>query len=276
MENLKNCHDPAEWAALFAASPDQPMAQSWEYGQAMAALGARVRRFVWRDTCAQVLERRGLRLVNRGPLGAQAGPMLGRLARHWGALVATTEHGLSGFGRLPLITPRYHAHWRVDQGESLLRAGLSGKWRNRLVRAEDRVLRITQGGAQSIETLLTHEATQRQERHYRTLPAAFVAAWPGEKLMLEWREGGTMQAGMLFLRHGDWASYHVGWASGRAREVFAHGPMLMKAATILAGRGISQIDLGTVDSANPGLAHFKCGTGAVLRPLGPTIWVLPR
>jgi lipid II:glycine glycyltransferase (peptidoglycan interpeptide bridge formation enzyme) len=114
-------------------------------------------------------------------------------------------------------------------------------------------------------------------RGYRALPADFVAAWPGEKLVLEWRSGGAMQAGMLFLRHGAWASYHSGWASDEGRAAFAHGPMLMTAAAMLAERGVTTLDLGTVDAeAAPGLAHFKIGTGAVVRPLGATVWVLPR
>jgi hypothetical protein len=275
MEDLRECHDPAEWAALYAACPDQPLAQSWEYGQAMGRLGARVRRFVWGKTIAQVLERGGLRLVNRGPLGTMARPMLRHLARHWGALVATPETALSGWGLVPLITPRHHAFWQLDQGQTALRAGLCGKWRNRLVRAEDRGLQITQGGARSLAELLRAEAAQRHQRHYRALPAGFVAAWPGDRLLLEWREGGVMQTGMLFLRHGAWASYHIGWTSDRGRAVFAHGPMLMLAARMLAQQGVRAVDLGPVDSANTGLAHFKLGTGAELRRLGPTLWVLP-
>ncbi|GHC45234.1 hypothetical protein [Neogemmobacter tilapiae] len=274
MENLRECFDPAEWAALCAASPDQPMAQSWDYGQAMAVLGARVRRFVFGETIAQVLERPGLRLVNRGPLGPRAGPMLRRLARHWGVTLATPEHALPGWGRMPLITPRHQAIWRLDPDADAMRGNLSAKWRNRLLRAEERGLRITHGQVASLNELLTAEAIQRQQRGYRALPGAFAIHWPGEKLLLEWREGGQMQAGMLFLRHGAWASYHIGWASDRGRAVFAHGPMLWKAARILSDQGISTLDLGTVDSANPGLAHFKLGTGAELRALGPTVWAV--
>jgi hypothetical protein len=274
MENLRECFEPAEWAALYAASPDQPMAQSWDYGQAMAALGVRVRRFVFGETIAQVLERPGLRLVNRGPLGPRAGPMLRRLARPWGVTLATPEHPLPGWGRMPLITLRHQAIWWLDPDAEAMRRNLSAKWRNRLLRAEERGLWITHGEAASLNELLKVEAGQRQQRGYRALPGAFTARWPGEKLLLEWREGGQMQAAMLFMRHGAWASYHIGWVSDRGRAVFAHGPMLWQAARVLSGQGVTTLDLGTVDNANPGLAHFKLGTGADLRALGPTVWAV--
>ena len=67
----------------------------------------------------------------------------------------------------------------------------------------------------------------------------------------------------------------LGWADPAARAGFAHGPMLWQAALELRARGVRWIDLGAVDAANPGLARFKLGTGAALRALGPTCWVLP-
>ena len=192
MVPLRECQDRSEWQALFEDCADQPLAQSWEYGQAMTALGGQVRRFVWGQTIAQVLERRGLRLVNRGPLGPDAGQMLGRLTRHAGLTLATPERPLAGLGLIPLITPRHLALWPITGDETALRAGLTDKWRNRLLRAEERGLRITQGGRKAVGTLLDHETRLRQARGYRALPGAFVRAWPGESLMLEWREGGQM------------------------------------------------------------------------------------
>ena len=58
-----------DWQRLTAGASVQ---QTWAYGDAMARLGARVRRAViCRDgqvsAVAQVLKRQGLRLISRGP-----------------------------------------------------------------------------------------------------------------------------------------------------------------------------------------------------------------
>lgn len=91
-----------------------------------------------------------------------------------------------------------------------------------------------------------------------------------------WRQGGQIQAGMLFLRHGDWATYHLGWTSEVGRAVFAHGPMLWQAMLSLRSAGVRTLDLGNLDATNPGLADFKTGTGAAVVSLGATALILPR
>ena len=69
------------------------------------------------------------------------------------------------------------------------------------------------------------------------------------------------------------------WELGR--EVIASGTDLSaeaqcQAALALRDDGVRWLDLGTVDTdVAPGLAHFKLGTGAELRQLGATVWVLP-
>ena len=108
-----------------------------------------------------------------------------------------------------------------------------------------------------------------------TAGAAMPQVWAYGQALWRWPARGAIAAGMLFLIHGQGASYHLGWADPAARAGFAHGPMLWQAALELRARGVRWIDLGAVDAANPGLARFKLGTGAALRALGPTCWVLP-
>lgn len=267
------------WDAMAA---DLPLQQSHAYGAAMAALGARVRRAVVTDAgrpvaMAQMLERRGVRLISRGPLwldGAPRRAVLRRLARWPGVTVATTD-GARGFGLVPLVTPVHHAIWRLGE-EAALRKGLAPKWRRALAQAEGlRIQRADPKGTVG-QAVLAAAARQAEACGYRGLPPAFAALWPGEARLWVWRAGGQVAAGMLFLRHGSWATYHAGWADDRARAAGVHRPMLMTAARVLAAEGVRTLDLGTIcDETAPGLALFKRGTGATITPLGPTMWVLP-
>ena len=241
-----------------------PLQQSPAYGAAMAALGARVRQI----GTVLVIERPGLRLIQRAALPLSEAR---RLARYPGATILTAP--LRGAGLVPLVTPRCHAEWDLSPEPAALRAGLHGKWRNALRRGER--LHLGQDDPRALSDLLAREADQARSRHYRSLPAAFVAHWHGPRLVLHLRHKGSLEAAMLFLIHGAAATYHIGWTSeaGRARQ--AHRAMLWRAAVQLREAGVRRLDLGPVDSSNPGLARFKLGTGARLTDLGPTSLVLP-
>lgn len=271
-----------EWDALAG---DLPLQQSHGYGVAMAALGANVRRAVVTEggspvAMAQMLERRGLRLISRGPLWLDGQPRRGvlrRLAR-WPGLTVATTGGAGGLGLMPLVTPVHHAVWTLDPDPARLRAGMAPKWRRRLAAAERAGLRIQRADPRSsVVAAVLHAAEgEGRAKGYRTLPPAFVAAWPGEVRAWVWRHKGQVAAGMVFLRHGSWATYQAGWADAAAREASVHRPMLVKAAAALAAEGVRTLDLGTIcDETGEGLAHFKRGTGAAIVPLGPTMWVLP-
>lgn len=258
-------------AGMFDFGPPAafvPLQQSAPYAAALAASGARVR---WLEDVLAV-ERGRLRLVSR--VGGLDRAGLRRLARWPGVTLITPEDAVSGAGLVPLVTPMHHAVWALD-GD--LRAGLAGKWRNRLVAAERSGLRVRRGGRGCLDALLAAEAVQRRERRYRALPTGFLRALPEGALRLwEWRSAGAFGAGMGFVLHGQSATYHIGWASPAAKAAGVHGVMLMRAAEALRAEGVRWLDLGAVDTeAAPGLARFKLGTGAALRRLGPTCLVLP-
>ena len=242
-----------------------PLQQSPAYGAAMAALGARVRQI-----CAvQVIERPGLRLIQRAALTLTEAR---RLARFPGVTILTAP--VTGPGLVPLVTPRSHAEWDLSPEPQALRAQLHGKWRNALRRGE--ALHLGQDDPRALSDLLAREGEQSRLRRYRSLPAAFVAHWPGPRLILHLRHKGVLEAAMLFLIHGASATYHIGWASEAGRAAQAHRAMLWRAALQLRDAGVRRLDLGPVDSSNEGLARFKLGTGARLTDLGPTSLVLPR
>jgi hypothetical protein len=265
-----------------------PLQQSAVYAQAMRALGVRVRGAVIEvegryGGQTLMLERPGLRLISRGPVWPEDLPhgaklhALRRLARQGAAVVATPEQALAGFGLVPLITPRHLALWDLTGDEADLRAGLHPKWRNALCRCEARGLGLSRGGRGKLSALVAAEAAQRAARAYHALPHSFLMGLPERALRLwHWSQDGQMQAGMCFIRHGLWASYHLAHASARARDVGVHRLMLWQAMLALRAEGVRMLDLGDVNtSQTPGLARFKLGTGADLHRLGATAWVLP-
>lgn len=273
-----------DWTETEDTGP-VPFQQSLAYAAAARATGGRVRRGMLHRKGAvagqvQVMERPGLRLILRGPVlapGESAGPWLRRLARWAGATVAVPEAPVGGFGAVPLMTPRHHAFWDLSPDAETLRAAMGQKWRNRLAAAVRSGIEVRLGGRAVLERLVAEEGVQRLARGYRNLPDGFTRALPEPALRLwQWRDQGQVGAAMAFVLHGKMASYHMGWAGERARQVGVHGVMLWQAAQALRAEGVTCLDLGDVnDEDAPGLAHFKLGTGARLRRLGPTLWVLP-
>jgi hypothetical protein len=286
MQILWNHLDHTDWHARLAGRAIG-LRQDWAYGQAMTALGATVGRAVVVQNgvelaLVQVLQRRGLRVLAQGPVWltdlttTQKRQILQRLACHLGATIATPDAGLGGFGMVPFVTPQAYAVWHLGPDPVQLRENMWGKWRNRLTVAE-RHIRITDlRKPTQLAQLIAAEGAQRQARGYANLPGALAQHWAGEKLVLGWMGKGAVQAGMVFLIHGQSASYFLAWASAQARAAFVHGPMLWHAAQTLRGRGVMDLNLGAIDTqAGAGLARFKLGTGAGVQWAGPTCLVLP-
>jgi len=278
--------DRGDWTGRLELGRSAALQQSWDYGQAARALGAGVRRARVADglgeiAVAQVLDRCGLRLINRGPVWlravdpAQKRCVLRALAR--GPTLATPEDVVAGFGLVPLLTGRFHAIWALDPSPEALRAGLERRWAGRLAAAGRAGVQAATGHGKVLDLLIREEAAQRRRIGYRGLPPDFPRHLPPRALRLwHWTKDGSTAAAMAFVRHGDAATYQTGWAGPAARRCGVHQAMLWQAALALRDEGVRRIDLGTVDTeAAPGLAHFKLGTGADLRRLGATAWVLP-
>ncbi|MEO0936787.1 MAG: GNAT family N-acetyltransferase [Pseudomonadota bacterium] len=178
---------------------------------------------------------------------------------------------------LPLISPAHVATLDLTIGASALRAGLKGKWRNRLVRAEALGLRIGRRALpdRTDQWLFRAEAAMQAARRYRTWPAALTLCYarvnPGKAVLFTATDKGHTVAAMLFLRHGHGATYHIGQTSAEGRARHAHTALMWAAIKWHAAHGVRQLELGTIDTESaPGLARFKRGTGARVRPLGGT------
>ncbi|MDP2082679.1 GNAT family N-acetyltransferase [Pseudotabrizicola sp.] len=231
----------------------------------------------------QTLRRGPLQVVLRGPVWtvpldvATRHRALRKLARTTRALIVLPEQSAAGLGIIPLMTPRHVALWDLSPEPADLRAAMAGKWRNALRAAERRQLKVTLAPPRALHDLVEAEARQRASRHYVALPPRFTRAIPQNALRLwHWRQAGCRHASMCFVRHGSWATYHLGHADLIARESGAHRVMLWHAALALRAEGVTTLDLGDVNSEDaPGLARFKLGTGAALHRLGATSLVLP-
>lgn len=268
-----------------------PLQQRWAYGETVLRLGGQVSRLSLHDgsqtvALAQVLRRRigfSAALITRGPVwlvpNAQSTRAAGLRAfktalrkRGVRLVLLTSESDDDGRPGTAIMTPATIAELALT---SDMRADLRGKWRNRLVKAEANRIPIALHRKRSPEHdwLFVKEFAQQQHRRYRNLPRRFTEAWlaNAQAASLTITTKRRPQAGMMFLRHGTTATYHLGWTSAEARKSSVHTLMLWRAMESFHEEGVRKLDLGLLDTVRaPGLARFKLGTGAKPRRLGPT------
>lgn len=296
--------DRDAWDRLHRTSAAS-LQQHWAYGDAMRALGTTCLRARVDDAggtvgLAQFLVRRigglvPLALCSHGPVWsaaltdaqrAQALQAIGRSVplRRPRALLYTPDGeraAAEGMQALRRVMTG-HSTVRLDLAApaDTLRAAMNGKWRNRLAAAERSALKVARVGVKPAQYrwLLERELAQRGRRGYIALPDGFVEAYQaasgaGDEPVLTLRAdlGRDAVAGMMFLVHGDAATYQIGWVGDAGRELGAHNLLLWHGVQALQGRGVRSLDLGGVDTARgAGLARFKIGTGGQVVTLAGT------
>jgi hypothetical protein len=159
----------------------------------------------------------------------------------------------------------------LKQNLPSLKAGLEGKWRNRLNKAlaTEKIRFHVQPSLKRCEWLLGKEMDQREAKKFHGLPTNFVQAYivaaadHRQTFVVAYAElGKNTVAGMLFLMHGRVASYHMGWADEVGRQLSAHNALLWESVIYLQNLGIEVLDLGGVNTHDlPGISRFKLGTG---------------
>jgi hypothetical protein len=189
-----------------------------------------------------------------------------------------------------------------------LRQRLPRNWHNRLNAAEASALKVERVGNKpsQYQWLLDREQALQQTRGYRALPKTFIPAYqaayqatyqathqathqatgrdspgsanpnkPEALFTLRADLDRTAVAGMMFLRHGDAATYHVGWSDATQRLPGAHNLLLWQAMLQLRQAGVRRIDLGGVNTGrSAGVARFKIGTGGDVVVLAGTYLAL--
>lgn len=283
---VKHVTDPDEWENI-ANSHHAPLPQRWLYGEAVRRIGHSVhRRCVYvGDTpilALQAVARRicGLpvSLTSRGPIGADhdaAKHAMKHLKRDLppGLALITPETPLPN--RLALSTAPEIVDIDLRPEVPQLRASLHGKWRNALRKAENTRLRVARLGASeaTLMPLLRAEKQRQSQAKYRALPPEFTLAIqsvaPQSLRLLS-----ASDAQMLFIVHGNSATYHMGVSGPQGRAQNAHNLILWTALSALKDEGVERLDLGTIDrkrAAN--LARFKCRAGGEVRRLGATYFM---
>lgn len=185
-------------------------------------------------------------------------------------------HRAAGFHAL--TTPSHIAEWNLTTDPATRHTNMRGKWRNALRQAQTAPLKIEQRvyNGDPRHPLLILAATQARTRRYKTLPSIFTqnfaAHSPGGARIFTALHQRTPVAHMMFLQTCATITYHIGWTTPQGRAFNAHHLLLTQAADWYASRGAHLMDLGQVDTeAAPGLARFKIGTGATIRPLGGSL-----
>ena len=123
--------------------------------------------------------------------------------------------------------------------------------------------------------LLDAEMQQRAERNIDGMPMVWFERYAESRKqvsrnMLSFRAdiGRERLAGMLFLIHGQAATYQIGWTTPTGRETNAHHLMLWRAIEELRERGVRSLDLGGVNTQrSAGVARFKMATGGTVKQL---------
>lgn len=274
---------------------------------ALAAMGRRVQSWVLRD---ERLRLRGVALVEqrrwpgwgdfavlaRGPVWGDGlsdtqkrdalEDLLANLrSRHRGVMAAPDRIGdldpLDDAPWLAVVTEIGVAELNLDAPPEVLRSRQSGKFRNRVRKAESRDISVTHAPwpADPDHWLLRAEARQRRDVGYRGLDTAYTLAWANihpkaaTRLFVA-KVGGIPVAAMLFLLHAPGATYHIAWTDETGRDIGAHPLLMWRAILWLSTHGYSYLDLDVIDTVtNPGLARFKLGTGAQVTTTGATrLW----
>ena len=296
--------DSAAWDTLHAQAAG-PLQQDWAYGSTMLVSGGTVIRAVMQADgvnvgLAQCVVRRfgnvgGVALCTRGPLWLA--PLSGADKAH---AYRSLRQSLPVKGlRFMFVTPNeapgpdlgLSSLKRVMSGYSTalldltpdmssLRAGLEKRFRHRVGGAEKSELTVHRVGTNvgQYRWLMDAEQQQRENRGLQGMPLHFVDAYiasrkqPGHNVLtLRADIGRDRVAGMMFLLHGQAATYQIGWTSDAGRDAHAHNLLLYKGMEALKERGIRMLDLGGINTGrSAGIARFKISTGAQVLTLAGT------
>ena len=299
-----NGHELAQWDAVHQAAAGA-LQQAWDYGSTLKLLGVPVLRARVLDQGQQVAQVQfivrkwgrfgAVALSTRGPIWSKPLPLEAE-SEVYKALKKTLP--LKGI-RFMAVTPEVpegqvhglHPMRRIMSGMSTvmldisrpvteLRAQLEGRWRSSLVSAEASDLTVHRVGTNEgqYRWLLDHEAQQRVDKHLEGLPIPFFDLYvqsrkqPAKNILtLRSDLGRDRLAAMMFLIHGDAATYQVGWTSDQGRDLHAHHLILWHAIQELQSKGIRVLDLGGVNTVrSAGVARFKMRTGGQVLTLAGT------
>ncbi len=171
------------------------------------------------------------------------------------------------------------ASGRLDLGadEQALLMGLNGKWRNAMRKGERLGVLVTlhNGGSPEWDKLISNYSELQRSKGFKGLPESLLrglAVQKGNRWQLDLfaaRNPGSSSSdeivGMLVTaRHGDTATYLIGFANDQGRNMQANSVLLWRAILQAKEAGCAWFDIGGLNSTTPkGIAEFKKGVNAV-------------
>lgn len=179
----------------------------------------------------------------------------------------TTLMQESAWTKNPKVKP-YQTIW-LDLRPDLetLRANLHQKWRNALNKSEkkDLILDLDMRG-DSLSFLLRNYMDDRLKKNYPGPSPKMVNALceftipRQECFILNAIHDQDIVASILILKHGQSATYQIGWNGSFGRDASAHHFLLWNALGLLKDHGVHDFDLGGInDETAAGVKAFKTG-----------------
>jgi hypothetical protein len=294
-------NDLGTWDVAHAQASGA-LQQDWAYGSTRVAMGSSVLRGVVHAdgvpvAMAQFTVRRfgrwaGFALCSRGPIWLQALSGSDK-ARAYQAmrqsiplpglrfLMITPDEPQSPALGLPhlrrIMTGYATVMLDISQPMDALRTNLDPRWRSPLSGAEKSELSIHRMGTNpgQYRWLLDADMQQRVTRGFQGYPDIFFERYAESRkqpskniLSIRADLGRDRVAAMMFMLHGEAATYQVGWTSDAGRNLHAHHLILWKSIEELKERGIRLLDLGGVNTGrSAGIARFKMATGGEVKVL---------
>ena len=299
-----------EWDFLWSKVNHTNILQSWEYGDAKSkSEGWKPIRLVFEDEnnipvgLAQVLTKTlpiigGFARLNRGPLlvvsdegheGTHTKLQLishiqqvAKTKRWWFFYLApeigdneTEERVKTKLQKLGLKERSKNLAWgssrfSLEPDEDILIAGLKGKWRNLLKKAQKSDLMISHGSCKSngIGRLIEFYKAAKISKSFSGISADLLRClseqdsekWKFNYYFAEQQDTLDLAGVLVCVIHGDTATYLIGNTTDLGRRTNANYSLLWHAIVVSKNFGCRWFDLGGFNANTPsGIRHFKEG-----------------
>lgn len=293
-----------KWQSLLQQAPRCSFQQDWAYGAIFEHGNLEVCRFVAYDgndaiAIGQIVTRRflgffKLTLLLKGPVwlrnisNDQKQQILTQISKRYPLKSFTlfafspedcAKDSYNSMGFRQIITGNSTIIIDLTLSEDQLWQNLYGKNRTHIRKAEKSDFEVIYGDHTHPHTdwLLKQERKQQKEKKYQGLPVELVKGY-GQFFTSKQGvytafavENGEPIAGVLFLRHGASATYHIGWNGPRGRKCRALNLLLWTMIVRLKAAGIENLDLGGLNTEEGAdIARYKLSFGGDVLAMGGT------
>lgn len=289
-----------DWQAVYNSSEQSHLQQSFPYLQAQSENSRCGNRLIGIEHKGELvgvlgaLEKTapfsvGITRINRGPIWS---PMVSDPQTKLRSLGCILNHYRKRYGRMLFFGPNIEmSHenavsmlglglrrkssrpWQsifidLTQSEAELSASLNGKWRNQLKSAEKKglICKISDSENSASWMANRHDELMR-EKNFQGPSTRLISLLrnknhveSGGYFVLQAVLNEEILAGISVVRHGNSATYLLGWNGDKGRRFNANNFLLWNAIIYLKQHGVLNFDLGGIDEVrNPGIASFKRG-----------------